>query len=100
MMWKPYFLYSQGFKSNVWNYWKKFIPLLLVFTISAIVVNYINNLFVAESNITILTWCITAVKLSVIIIVVYGTLLYLSSKGFRDFVKRLVKLAQNIIHKN
>lgn len=100
MIWKPYFLYSKGFNTSIWNYWKRFIPLLVIFFISAAIVNFFHNNFLTQSNFTVLTWSLNAIKLSIVIIIVYGFLMYLSSKGFRDFTFRMLKLIKNKFHIN
>lgn len=99
MFWKPYFLYVKGFKRNVWNYWKGFATLLIVFSVSAIIVsNIYNNLF-NHDNLSFFSWCINAIKLTIVISIIYGLLLYISSQGFRDFYNRALRLVRNKINK-
>ena len=54
VIWKPYFLYSQGFKISVLHYWIGYIKHLLIILLPAIVCYYLfpNNKFTPESSFT------------------------------------------------
>lgn len=97
MLWKPYFLYKKGFKQNIWNYWRGFIPLLIVFFISFFVINIIYNNLLDHDNSSFIWWGFHALFLSFTIFVVYGFLMYAISQGFRNFYSRIYKLIQNKI---
>ena len=99
MLWRPYFLYKKGFKIAIWNYWKGFIPLLLVFMGSAFIINAIYNHFLNYADFGFLNWSFKAAILSVIIIVIYGSLMFVSSQGFRDFYYRILALIRNKLKK-
>ena len=91
-IWKPYFLFHEGFKENVWKYWKGFIlifllvvsPMLLVYSLQ----EYIE---VIVSPTTWLGWIgyssIVFISYSVITFV----LMFIFITGFRFFVLRFVK---------
>lgn len=92
MIWKPYFLYSKGFKTNIWSYWSGFIPLVLIFVASIFLIDFLYSTFLIFDNLTIWSWILTAIKLSLATVIIYGLLLYMGSKGFRDFNQRILKL--------
>lgn len=98
MLWKPYFLFTKGFKISVWRYWKGFILLIIIFIISAFVINFLYINFLAYDNKSFLTWSLNAVKLSLSIIIVYGLLMYIGSQGFRNFYDRVWRLILNKIN--
>jgi O-antigen/teichoic acid export membrane protein len=100
MLWKPYFLYSKGFKTNIWDYWKGFIPLVVVFLIAAYLINFIHVEFLNHDNLNFFEWCLNALIISAVILVVYGSLMYANSKGFRNFYSRVQRLILNKINKN
>lgn len=95
IFWKPYFLYSKGFDTSVWQYWKGFIPLIIVFIISAFAVDFIFIKFINQTASNFFEWGLNAFLLSVVILFVYGLLMYSISTGFRDFCRRLSKLFFN-----
>ncbi|WP_179334809.1 lipopolysaccharide biosynthesis protein [Winogradskyella costae] len=99
IFWKPYFLYSKGFNISVWQYWKRFIPLMTVFIISAFAVDFIFIEFINQTATNIFQWCLNGILLSLVILFVYGLSMYIISKGFRDFCIRASKLILNKIEK-
>ncbi|WP_296386380.1 hypothetical protein [Winogradskyella sp.] len=99
MLWKPYFLYSRGFKSSIWDYWKGFIPLVIVFLIAAFIINFIFNNFLDLTSTNFLEWCINALIISTLVLIIYGSLMYMSSQGFRNFYNRIQKLILDKIKK-
>lgn len=92
MIWKPYLLYTKGFNISVREYWKNFIPLVVVFMISAFIINYLFKNFLFNVNVEFLTWLINATALSILIIIVYGSLLYITAEGFRNVFSRILRL--------
>lgn len=100
MIWKPYFLYKRGFRISIWNYWKGVIPLFGVFIISAFLVSFIQNRFFSIEEVTFLSWGLSGLKLSIVAVIIYGALLYVSSLGFRNVFKRILGLIKNKILKS
>ena len=89
VIWKPYFLYKNGFQKSVWLYWKGLFPILLVFCASAIMVNYISGYFsLIKENLNLYTWIIYAFKITVVVTLIYATLLFIFIPGFKVFCYR------------
>lgn len=90
-IWKPYFLYSQGFKIPVFHYWTGYIKHLLIILIPAIACYY----FFPSSNFTPEKSFMHWIRYGVIITFVYGLstyfLLYLLTPGIRAFTYRILK---------
>tara|TARA_R110002096_G_scaffold251769_1_gene444697 strand:+ start:1776 stop:3320 length:1545 start_codon:yes stop_codon:yes gene_type:complete len=99
LLWKPYFLYKNGFKSNVLKYWKGFIQLLFVFSVSAIIVNLIFKDVSYEKISNFYLWFICALKFSSVIFIVYSLLLYISIPSFRVFCLRIYSLLMSRFQK-
>lgn len=98
--WKPYFLYSKGFKTSVSQYWLGFFKLIMAFATTLIIIHYItNNLFVSPKHITITYWIILAFKICLLALVIYGGLLFVSNKGFRDLLQRVWHMLSSFINK-
>ena len=90
--WRPYFLYSRGFKESVFEYIvhnAKYIGLL---SVSFFISKFIINRFIFLSHNTYSEW----VLYSTVVILIYTTisfsLFYYSDKPSRDFSKRLFQL--------
>lgn len=90
VIWKPYFLYSQGFKISVLYYWSGYIRHLLIILLPGIVCYYLfpSSNFTPESSFT--HWMVYGI----IIISTYGvftcSLLYLFTPGIRAFAHRIL----------
>lgn len=90
-IWKPYFLYSRGFKMPVIHYWINYIKHLGVLIFVGILC---YNVIPAEHfspEVSFMHW----IKYGTLLTLVYSTLtyilLYLVTPGIRIFTKRIVK---------
>lgn len=100
MLWKPYLLYSKGFKISIWIYWKKFSLLFLVFLVSILPIHFLYTEFFSQNNLSFFDWLLNALFLSLIIVMIYGLLMHLTSKGFRNLNKRIFLLIRDKINRN
>ncbi|MAB48838.1 MAG: sugar transporter [Flavobacteriaceae bacterium] len=93
ILWKPYFLYKNGFKKSVFLYWKGLLPMILVFIASAFTINFVKDYFLFDSeNITLFDWIIYAIQVTIAVTIVYSILLYLFVPGFKVFCNRVLAL--------
>lgn len=91
-IWKPYFLYSQGFHDNIIEYILHYIKYIIIlgfiFFISKIVIQFFTNISCSSFS----SWIIY----SFFIVLFYSTIslsiLFFSDKSFRNFTKRIFKL--------
>lgn len=88
--WKPYFLFKQGFKIPIWEYWKNIIIHLILVIIPFIIFKYIClavNFTFDNSN-----W-ISFIQLSFYIGIYFSIMqflmLYWGSQGMKHFIKRI-----------
>jgi O-antigen/teichoic acid export membrane protein len=96
VIWKPYFLYKHGFKKSVWTYWKGILPIVIVFCLSALIVLFIANYISYDIESTnFINWILYASKITFIVTIIYGILLYVFVKGFKVFVLRIKDLLTN-----
>ena len=99
VLWKPYFLFKHGFKNSVLNYWKGLFPILIVFTVTVFTVNFlVDNFFYRQSSLSIIDWILHSTKISILVLIIYGTLLYCFIKSFRVFVYRVRALIMKKIN--
>ncbi|MEO1031187.1 MAG: sugar transporter, partial [Bacteroidota bacterium] len=92
LLWKPYFLYKRGFETNIWEYWKGFLLLSFVLIVSSTLIHFIASNYLTINVSSFLGWSFSAVKISGLIIIIYGSLLYLFSVGFRNICLRFKAL--------
>ncbi len=92
ILWKPYYLYTSGFKKSLRkDFWPHFLKLILVFLASAYITNQLKNIVLDYTPVNYWEWFLYAVKLNVIIILVFVPLIYFFGKGFKNLIERIIK---------
>lgn len=91
-IWKPFFLYTKGFRLSVGLYWItifKYIAILLVsLTIARFL--YIHYIHV-NSYENFYAWTLSAVLTVLLFSLVYFPFMWVFTRGTRDFAKRFIK---------
>lgn len=88
--WKPYFLYRNGFKESVWEYFIKQLKFLMLIGISWCVGLYIRNITLGEFQVENFgRWFEYAFLLLAVFSAVSFILFWATEKGMRRFVARL-----------
>lgn len=96
-IWKPYYLFSRGFKMSVWRYWQIFSTHIIVAITTFFVSAYIYNSLIRPS-ITFGGWAELIIEGGMYLITISAlatTAFYITSKGFRDVAGR-IKLFKRI----
>lgn len=96
-IWKPYYLFSKGFKISVWKYWQIFGSHLLVAIVAYSASAYICEQ-VIRSLITATGWIGLIIEGALFFITISlftFVCFYLTSKGFRDIVGRIKFFKKN-----
>lgn len=92
--WKPYFLYSRGFRDNIWEYvlhYLKYLFLLVTsFVISSIGADRLFSNSISSSGI----WIIYAIQLLLLYIIISLFLFIVFDKGIHACLKRVQMLFQ------
>jgi O-antigen/teichoic acid export membrane protein len=100
IIWKPYFLYKNGFKKSVWIYWKSITPIIIVFFISAFIVRIVANYITYDIESTnFINWILYAIKITFIVTIIYSIMLFVFVKGFKVFILRIKDLLTNKLFK-
>lgn len=87
--WKPYFLYSRGFKENIWEYVKRYIKYISILAVSFTVTSYlINNLF-SDLISSYWEWGIFAFKLLLLYVSISLLLFLCVDSGLRSCIRRI-----------
>lgn len=101
VLWKPYFVFKNGFNKSVWLYWKGILPIIIVLSLSIILINYsITYIPYDTGSSNILNFLIHAFKVAAIIVLIYGTLLLLFINGFKMFCLRMKKIIGDRLFKD
>ena len=89
-IWKPYYLFSRGFKLSVFNYWKLFGINISASSIAFLGADYIYETFI-HNNISTDNWSgliVCGAIYGIIIAAITTAAYYIVSAGFRDFIHR------------
>ncbi|MBT8393806.1 MAG: sugar transporter [Bacteroidia bacterium] len=93
VVWKPYFVFKYGFKKKFWLYWKGILPIVIVFCLSAFLINFISEYFTYDMEFSnLLNWIFYASKITFVVTAIYGILLFVFIDGFKVFVLRVKNL--------
>lgn len=96
-IWKPYYLFSRGFKISVWKYWQIFCAHLVVAVVAISASAYICEQ-VIRPLITATGWTGLIVEGALFLITISlftFICFYLTSKGFRDIIGRIKFFKKN-----
>ena len=101
ILWKPYYLFKHGFKKSTLVYWKGLMPIFLSFGLSCLLIHYCVDLFLYENvDMNFMNWILYSTKVSLLVIFIYGTLLYVLNKSFRIFWTRIKALLKKTFKLN
>lgn len=89
LLWRPYFLYKHGFKTNLWDYWKRFL-VLLASLVLPFYICYVLQESIYLGEINLINLIIYSLKILALTVLVYTPIIYMSSLGFRNVSKRLL----------
>ena len=91
-IWKPYFLFSQGFREPVWKYWKGlFIMLLCVMFPAILIIKFIIPLLSINPSENYLSWMLYALLSIISYATILLSLMYSFNSGMRKFINRFIK---------
>ncbi|GAA4282077.1 hypothetical protein [Gaetbulibacter aestuarii] len=96
LVWKPFFLYKNGFNKPVFLYWIGFFKLLLSFIISLIVCKFLISSFVTINNESWVLLLVSLIQVGFIIVIVYSSIMYLVNPGYRELSTRILKLIKSL----
>ena len=92
ILWKPYYLFSSGFKNEVFKaFWPHFIKLILAFIVPLIGINYFKTTYLNANPENYFDWFIYAIQLNVLAVVLLIPSMFFFGKGFKDLLQRLLK---------
>ena len=88
-VWKPYFLYSKGFKMPSYSYWLNILIYLLIFIIACIISSFITSLVPITKSIYNY-WALIQYAVVCILIysVIFTLLMSIWGRGFKSLIVR------------
>lgn len=92
MIWRPFYLFTYGFKSGINIYWKGFVLHLFYFFIASISFYYLSAYLDLQASSDIFGLAFKLIKSGLIFSLLYFLVLRLFSKGFKNIIKRFISL--------
>ena len=92
MIWRPYYMFTYGFKINHGIYWKGFGFHILYLGITYAIYYFIFGTLDVERNSGLLEVFIELLKSGLIFALIYFLILRIFSKGFKDLIERIMTL--------
>ena len=89
VLWKPFYLYSQGFKESIWNYWRGVGRYYLCFACAFTYMTITTYLFDIAPKPTIISIVFYGITEVIPAIIIYLFLLILIGPGTRELLKRI-----------
>lgn len=87
--WKPYYLFSSGFKEAISTYWNGAVRYYLIFGLSFVLAYYINQTIPINPYTSFYSWILYCTLSILAYLLINVTLLLCFAKGAKDCVKRL-----------
>ncbi|UOY06095.1 hypothetical protein L0P88_19480 [Muricauda sp. SCSIO 64092] len=92
LLWKPYFLYRDGFSKSVGSYWIGFFKLFGSFLLAFMISKFLIGKLIHSEISNYWDWFIYALQIVSLSSIIYSVLMFFINQGFRDFTFRVKKI--------
>lgn len=90
-IWKPYFLYSRGFKTSILYYWINYFKHLGILVLVGILCYHLIPITCFTPESSYINWIKYGTVLTVTYLILAYGLFYLATPGIKAFTKRIIK---------
>ncbi len=95
-LWKPYYLFTQGFHKSVWEYWRGMIPYYILFTLLSLITLWLKYTVIDSHSDTVLSLALYGLAIYIPLLGVYFILLFQFTTGMKYFVARKPAIYEKI----
>ena len=85
-LWKPYYLFRDGFKISVWKYWKDVFIYISLFAVSALIIFPLHKFL--KETVDFVIFGLNSFIIFIVFAIVYGVFMYFLSPGLKGVVLR------------
>lgn len=91
-IWKPFFLYTKGFRLSVGLYWITIFKYIAILLVSLMIARFLYTHYIhVNSYESFYAWILSAVLTVLLFFLVYFPFMWVFTRGTRDFAKRFIK---------
>lgn len=87
-LWKPYYLFSQGFHKSVWEYWRGMTPYYILFATFAVIAIVIKQTIINQHTNGLIPLCLYGSVFLIPLLILYFLFLFQFTNGMKFFVAR------------
>ncbi len=99
-IWKPYFLFRDGFKEKIGVYLKQIIKYPALLILSWFILYPLVHSGWLPNPLSYLDWFLFALCISVPFSILYGVLLFFGAPGMKDLYNRMIPIIASRLHKS
>lgn len=92
MIWKPYFLFSKGFRLSVWRYWRRVGVYVAIFAGVFVFMGWLNRYCPVDPAVGYGTWLLYSLLVTALFAFLLLGAMFVSAVGMRTLVSRMVRL--------
>lgn len=92
VIWKPYFLYREGFKEKIWGYWINILRYMVIFAFSWAAYYPIIVSGILPEPSSYFRWILMALMVCLPFSIIYGVLLYIGAPGMKHLYQRMIPI--------
>lgn len=89
VFWKPYYLFTKGFKDSVWVYWRGMAPYYIIFFVFAIISITLKLMIIDEIETSFLSLLGLGLAIIPVLLLLYFFAMFICTRGMKYFVARV-----------
>lgn len=89
VFWKPYYLFTKGFKDSVWVYWRGMAPYYILFFVFAIISIILKLMIIDKIETSFLSLLGLGITIVPVLLLLYFMAMFICTRGMKYFVARV-----------
>ena len=89
IIWKPYYLFSEGFHKSVWIYWRGMVPYYILFFVFAIFSIMLKLMIIDKIETSFLSLLGLGITIIPVFMLLYFWAMFICTRGMKYFVARV-----------
>lgn len=99
VLWKPCYLFHDGFHLSIWDYWSQILKYYVISFLWIVLGSYLFQIVPINASLSFGYWALKSVVTVLPFIIIYITILYLTTEGTKNFACRIALMAKTKIRR-